>query len=100
MSLTAPTLLRYELANVYTKKVSRYPRQLNRLREALRLLARLGIDEIQVPTEGMATLAEETGMTSYDAAYLWLARHLSAPLVTLDRRLAAAAKDLGVPDSS
>ncbi|MDX1500848.1 MAG: type II toxin-antitoxin system VapC family toxin [Thermoanaerobaculia bacterium] len=31
------------------------------------------------------------GLTPYDAAYLWLAETLHAPLVTLDRRLAAAA---------
>jgi predicted nucleic acid-binding protein len=35
-------------------------------------------------------LAETTGLTAYDAAYLWLARHLGAGLVTLDCKLAAA----------
>jgi len=36
-------------------------------------------------------LAGDTGLTAYDASYLWLARELHAELVTLDRRLAAAA---------
>jgi predicted nucleic acid-binding protein len=35
-------------------------------------------------------LAEATGLTAYDASYLWLARALGAELVTLDRKLAAA----------
>jgi predicted nucleic acid-binding protein len=35
-------------------------------------------------------LAEATGLTAYDASYLWLARTLNAELVTLDRKLAAA----------
>ena len=35
-------------------------------------------------------LAERTGLTAYDASYLWLARELKAELVTLDRKLAAA----------
>jgi predicted nucleic acid-binding protein len=35
-------------------------------------------------------LASATGLTAYDASYLWLARHLGAPLVTLDSRLARA----------
>jgi predicted nucleic acid-binding protein len=30
-------------------------------------------------------------LTACDAAYLWLARHLGAPLVSLDDRLASAA---------
>ena len=96
----APSLLRYELANVCAKKVRRYPRQRAGLREALRLLPQLGIDEVQVPTDGMAGLAAESGVTAYDAAYLWLARHLGAPLITLDRRLVTAAGHLGLPTSS
>ena len=39
---------------------------------------------------GMVQLAKETGLTAYDASYLWLARTLDADLVTLDRRLAGA----------
>jgi predicted nucleic acid-binding protein len=35
-------------------------------------------------------LAEPTGLTAYDASYLWVARSLNAELVTLDRKLAAA----------
>ncbi len=96
----APSLLRYELANVYAKKGRRYARQRAGLREALQLLPRLGIDEVQVPTEEMAGLAEESGVTAYDAAYLWLARHLGAPLITLDRRLVTAAAHLGLPTAS
>ncbi len=36
-------------------------------------------------------LATETGLTAYDASYLWLARQLGAELVTLDQQLARAA---------
>ena len=35
-------------------------------------------------------LAEATGLTAYDASYLWLARSLGGELVTLDLKLAAA----------
>ncbi len=34
-----------------------------------------------------------TGLTAYDAAYLWLARALGMPLVTLDKTLGAHAKN-------
>ena len=39
-------------------------------------------------------LASATGLTAYDASYLWLARRLGAPLVTLDAQLARAAAGL------
>jgi hypothetical protein len=35
-------------------------------------------------------LAEAFGLSSYDAAYLWLAQKLAAELVTLDQRLQTA----------
>lgn len=41
-------------------------------------------------------LAIEDALSIYDAAYLWLAMSLRLPLMTLDRRLAAAATARGV----
>lgn len=37
-------------------------------------------------------LAVRHGITGYDAAYLWLAAELRAPLATFDRQLAQAAQ--------
>src|SRR5262245_403300 len=42
-------------------------------------------------TVGLMDLARETGLTSYDAAYLDLARRCGLPLASLDRALHAAA---------
>ncbi len=36
----------------------------------------------------MVDLALESGLSAYDASYLWLALHLDAELITLDGRLA------------
>ncbi len=44
-----------------------------------------------------AALARERGLTVYDAAYLELARRLSLPLATLDKRLREAAEAIGLP---
>lgn len=41
-------------------------------------------------------LAMEHGLSIYDAAYLWLAMSLRLPLMTLDRKLAGAARDRAV----
>lgn len=96
-ALAAPTLLRYELASVYLKKVRRYAARRSALRNMLRAYPELAIDEIQPPANDIARLAEDTDSTAYDAAYLWLAQLLGAPIVTLDRRLSEAARSLGLP---
>ncbi len=36
------------------------------------------------------------GLSAYDASYLWVAWHAQVPLVTLDRRLAAVATEMGL----
>ena len=50
----------------------------------------MAIDILAVDHRNALVLAEQTGLTAYDASYLWLAEALDAELVTLDRALAAA----------
>jgi predicted nucleic acid-binding protein len=50
----------------------------------------MGISQTEVNLAEVLILAEQTGLTSYDASYLWLARRLNAELVTLDKQLAKA----------
>jgi len=47
--------------------------------------------------DAVVALARAHRLTVYDAAYLELAGRLGAPLATLDRKLAAAARAAGVP---
>ena len=89
--LTAPSLLWFELANVCATKARRHPEQQEALIAAYRLRAKLGFRETEIDHEGTLEIAVATGLTSYDASYLWLARHLRAELVTLDKKLARAA---------
>jgi predicted nucleic acid-binding protein len=88
--LVAPALLGFELANVCLIKVRRYPEQRVALTTAFRLRDRLAVDEVAVDHDGTLELAAATGLTAYDAGYLWLARQLGAELVTLDKQLAKA----------
>jgi predicted nucleic acid-binding protein len=55
--------------------------------------ARMPIEIVEVEHADVIELAEVSGLTSYDAAYLWLAQTLAAELVTLDRRLQTAAAE-------
>jgi predicted nucleic acid-binding protein len=88
--LAAPLLLNFELANVCLTKIRRQPSQREALRAAFGLAHRLRVDTVAVDHAATLDLAEETGLSAYDASYLWLTRELGAELVTLDRKLAAA----------
>jgi len=90
-SVHAPELLRFELANIAVKKARRHPAQ------SAEVFARLirGLERLKhirwhyVSPTDVAMLASVTGLSAYDASYLWLAGWLEADLVTLDRRLGA-----------
>ncbi len=89
--LHAPTLLVFELMNVAWKRSKKQPKAAKLFLEALEILEGLdlrfrGIDQVAVIELGLTT-----GLTAYDASYLWLARVLGMPLVTLDRKLGAHA---------
>jgi predicted nucleic acid-binding protein len=92
-ALYAPTLLRYELASVCLKKGVAEPHQRERLRAALQLFRRLQIREVQVPSHALVEAATASGLTAYDAAYLWLSRELEGELVSLDDQLNRAAAE-------
>jgi predicted nucleic acid-binding protein len=88
--LAAPSLLDFELANVCLTKMRREPRKRDAVRAAFRVGYRMKVKTVAVDHAAVLDLAEATGLTAYDASYLWLARELKAELVTLDRKLAAA----------
>jgi len=87
--LVAPALLAFEVANTCLKKARRHEAQRDALLAAFRL--RLAIEDVAVSHDAALELALATGLTAYDASYLWLARQLGAELVTLDRKLAQVA---------
>jgi predicted nucleic acid-binding protein len=89
--LVAPGVLAFELANVCLVKCRRHPGQREALLAGLKLRGRLGVEEIAVDHDAVVEIALETGLTAYDASYLWLARLFGADLVTLDKALGRAA---------
>lgn len=92
--LRAPALLGYELANVCLKKIRANPEQRSDFLIAFARWHQMGIELTDVDQNGVLGVAEQSGLTAYDASYLWLAQRLGAELVTLDRRLARAAASL------
>jgi predicted nucleic acid-binding protein len=91
-SLFAPAILAFEIVNVCAVKIRRNPGQQVALRRAFESCGVLSIETCDVDHEEVLELAQRTGLSGYDASYLWLARDLNAELVTLDRKLARAAE--------
>ena len=90
--LYAPPLLAYELTSVARKKALKYPQLRERISEALEIGLSLDINWTEVDHLEVLRLTLETGLTTYDASYLYLARSLGVPLLTFDERLAAQPK--------
>jgi predicted nucleic acid-binding protein len=86
--LLIAALPRAVVAGVCLKKIRAHPRQHDMFMAAFRLIDRLDIDMASVELADVVALAQDTGLTVYDAWYVWLARLLESELVTLDKKLA------------
>jgi predicted nucleic acid-binding protein len=96
--LFAPTLLDYEVASVAVTK-HRCGMTIEQLELALSDYAAADIELLAVDRGGVIAVARAYSLSAYDAAYLWLAAALKAPLATFDRRLGEAAqRHLGALD--
>lgn len=90
--LFAPELLADELVSVAVKK-SR-PGAEAMVRQALLDFAELELTRCRPDVHAQWRLAIKYELSAYDAAYLWLAAEIGAPLATFDQRLGAAAVQL------
>ena len=87
----APDFLPYEVCSVAYKKVVRQNlAEAGSALDSLRTILSLGITLLPVPKDALLSLALATGLTAYDAAYLYVARNLRCPLGTFDEWLARA----------
>jgi predicted nucleic acid-binding protein len=91
-ALFAPAILEFEIVNVCVVKMRRNPEQRSALLRAFATRRGLKVETRAVDHEEVLELAQRSGLSGYDASYLWLARNLNAELVTLDRKLARAAE--------
>jgi predicted nucleic acid-binding protein len=93
-----PSVWRLEFSNALLvaerkRRVTRTER-LQMLDEASRLGVR--VDALVHDLRKISVLADQHGLSTYDAAYLELALRLASPMITLDKELAAAAAATGV----
>lgn len=90
--LHAPSLLTYELTNIARNKLRRGEKSREELIFALRRAFALDLHWHEVRPLVVFELAADTGLTAYDASYLYLAMTLGLPLATFDTQLRAAAE--------
>lgn len=88
--LTAPALIRNEIVSIAIKKHRARTQDRMACLDGLRRFAGLRLREHAIPPTAVFALALDTGLTAYDASYLWLALDLGVPLVTHDGDLARA----------
>ena len=101
--VTVPQLWHLEIANVLTQAMRRKPKTRITREKRDEFLAMLAAATIMVDPETTAhawiatlALADQRGLSTYDAAYLELALRLGVELATLDHELRAAALAEGV----
>ena len=88
----APNLMLFELTNIAWKKIRAHPERAEEYAAGLDDALRFEMQWQAVDYAGVLRLAHTEGISAYDASYLWLARQLDLPLVTLDRPLAMHAR--------
>jgi predicted nucleic acid-binding protein len=89
-SLHAPSLLRYEVASVGLKKQrAGWPTESVLL--GFEDFVQMDLTLHSVDIREQLHLATKYGLSTYDAAYLWLSDHLKCPLITFDQALGKAA---------
>jgi predicted nucleic acid-binding protein len=92
--MAAPSLIWFELASICLRKIKAHPAQRDQILNAFLMAGKLAIEIVEVDHWAVVNLADETGLTTYDASYLWLAEHLKGQLITLDVKMQRAAKFL------
>ncbi|MHB8868655.1 MAG: type II toxin-antitoxin system VapC family toxin [Thermoleophilia bacterium] len=93
ITAAAPGLVRYEMANIARTKSLRNPDRAALIAQAFRRWLDLPVKLVSPEFDGVLALALARRLSAYDAAYLYLAGALDAPLLTFDERLASAWRD-------
>jgi predicted nucleic acid-binding protein len=88
--LHASALMAYELTSVARKKALLYPSLVQELVANLEDALSADVQWAEVNHREVLALALATGLSTYDASYLYLAHTLNVPIVTFDERLQRA----------
>ena len=94
--LLAPHSVHWEIGNAFSAMLKRRRIKLEQAIQALRIYQRIPIRFVDVELDDTLRIAHAQRIYAYDAYLIRCAEKYSAPLLTLDRGLAAAARTQGV----
>jgi predicted nucleic acid-binding protein len=94
--LVAPGSVHWEIGNAFSALLKRRRLKLPEVQAALSAYARIPIRFVEIELAAAVELADRFGLYAYDACLVACARRQRAALLTLDARLARAARESGV----
>jgi predicted nucleic acid-binding protein len=89
--LQEPVFVPYELTRIARKKIREYPERRDEFTQLLHSGLKMNMTFPKIDHPEVLRLALETGLTTYDASYLYVSQATRAPLVTFDKKLQLAA---------
>ena len=95
-SLCAPVSVHWEIGNAFSAMFKRRQSTLDLARKALAVYQAIPVKYFDYPLEQALELSARLGIYAYDAYLVQCAMQTSSPLLTLDRRLRAAAEKMSV----
>ncbi len=95
-TLIGPGAIPWEVGNAFTAMMKQHRLSLDDAQKGLVVFQSIPIRYVSVDIANALSLAKQEGMYAYDAYFLDCATRYSAPLLTLDRSLKRAAKNVGI----
>lgn len=95
-NLIAPASVHWEVGNAFSAMFKRRRISLSQAKEAIKSYERIVFRFIDVDLGQSLELSDRLNMYGYDAYVLACALNMRSPLLTLDKKLAAAAPVVGV----
>lgn len=93
--LVAPHSVHWEIGNALSAMLKRHRISVEQAVRAVQIYRQIAIRFVEVELEEALEIADALGIYAYDAYLLRCALRYKSPLMTLDRRLAKAAKEIG-----
>ena len=95
-ALTAPASVHWEVGNAFSAMFRRGRITLDQTKRALGSYERMSFRFVDIDLLQALELSQRLNLYAYDAYVLTCALNSRSPLLTLDRKLAAAASSLGI----
>ena len=94
--LVSPGCLKWEVGNAFSAMLKRKRLEENQVQIALDTFSMIPIKEMELNFHDALRLCSVYKIYAYDAYYLMVAKHLSRPMLSLDDRMMAVAREEGI----